>query len=332
MRQQLGRTRHNMKWLTDVLGMGAVLLVLIAFFGIRCENFLTTTNFLAIANQIPAAILIAVGMTLVLITAGIDLSVGSIVGLSGALLGLCLDRFGLPLVISIPACLAMGALCGLINGLVIVRWSLPPFIVTLGMLEAARGATFLLTDSRTIYLGKKIGGMSSAGIGHVSSLFIMAIVAVAFGQILLNKSAFGRHVVALGSNEQTAYLSGIRTSGVKIAVYVLSGLLCALAALVITARMASANPNAGSGFELEAIAAVVIGGTSLMGGRGSVVNSFFGVVIIAILGSGLAQMGTEEATKRMITGVVIVLAVILDYYRTRLVARQSVSRHDHGLG
>lgn len=315
--------RHNLKWLTDVLGMGAVLAALIIFFGFECRNFLTTTNFLGIANQIPAAILIAVGMTLVLITGGIDLSVGSLVGLSGAVLGLCLDQLGVPLPIAIAACLAAGALCGLINGLVIVRWALPPFIVTLGMLEAARGATFLLTESRTVYLGSKIGGISSMGIGDISLLFIMAIVAVAVGQLLLNKSAFGRHLVALGSNEQAAYLSGIRTARVKVMVYVLSGILCALAALVITARMASANPNAGSGFELEAIAAVVIGGTSLMGGRGSVVNSCFGVAIIAILGSGLAQMGTEEATKRMITGFVIVLAVILDHYRSRLMVRPS---------
>ena len=315
--------RDNLKWLTDVLGMGAVLAALIIFFGFECRNFLTTTNFLGIANQIPAAVLIAVGMTLVLITGGIDLSVGSLVGLSGAVLGSCIDKLGVPLPIAIAACLAVGALCGLINGLVIVRWALPPFIVTLGMLEAARGATFLLTESRTIYLGSKIGGISAMGIGDISLLFIMAIVAVAVGQLLLNKSAFGRHLVALGSNEQAAYLSGIRTARVKVMVYVLSGILCALAALVITARMASANPNAGSGFELEAIAAVVIGGTSLMGGRGSVVNSCFGVAIIAILGSGLAQMGTEEATKRMITGFVIVLAVILDHYRSRLMVRPS---------
>lgn len=319
-----------MRWLTDVLGMGAVLVVLIVFFGIRCENFLTPTNFLGIANQIPAAILIAVGMTLVLITGGIDLSVGSVLGLSGALLGISLDRYGLPLPAAIAVCLGAGALCGLINGLVVVRWSLPPFIVTLGMLEAARGVTYLLTESRTVYLGSKIGGIAALGIGSISSLFIMAVLAVAAGQILLTKTSFGRHLIALGSNEQAAYLSGIRTNRVKVLVYAISGLLCGLAAMVITARFASANPNAGSGFELEAVAAVVIGGTSLMGGRGSVLNSFFGVVIIALLGSGLAQMGTDESTKRMITGVVIVLAVILDYYRTRIVARQSESRQETG--
>lgn len=319
----MGRTdTRNLKWLADALGMGAVLIALIAFFAFKCPNFLTSTNFLAIANQIPAAILIAVGMTLVLISGGIDLAVGSVVGLSGAVLGLMLNHVGVPLPLAVFASLAVGAVCGLVNGLVIVRWSLPPFIVTLGMLEAARGATFLLTQTSTIYLGSKIGHVASIGVGGISFLFVIAIGAVITGQLVLDRSAFGRYLVAIGSNEQTAYLSGIRTQRVKVAVYVLSGLLCALAAVVNTARMASANPNAGTGFELEAIAAVVIGGTSLMGGRGSVVNSLFGVLIIAVLGSGLSQMGTEEATKRIITGCVIVLAVILDYYRSRFVTRR----------
>ena len=317
------KERYNLKWLTDVLGMCAVLGVLIAFFSFKSPNFLTATNFTALANQIPAAILIAVGMTFVLITAGIDLSVGSVVGLSGAVLGLCLDRLGVPLPVAIAACLAVGTLCGVVNGSVVVRWALPPFIVTLGMLEVARGATFLVTETRTIYLGSKIGGVAAAGISNVSSLFMLAIVIVAAGQLALARSSFGRHVIAVGSNEQTAYLSGISVSRVKVVVYALSGLLCALAALVNTARMASANPNAGTGFELEAIAAVVIGGTSLMGGRGSVVNSLFGVLIMAVLSSGLSQIGTEEATKRMITGCVIVLAVVVDYYRSKLMAKRT---------
>lgn len=314
--------RYYLKTLVDSLALSAVLVVLVAFFSLRSPNFLTATNFTAIANQIPAAILIAVGMTLVLITAGIDLSVGSVLGLSGAVLGLCLDRLGVPLPAALAACLAAGMFCGMINGLVIVRWALPPFIVTLGMLEVARGATFLLTETRTIYLGSKIGGIASTGIGHLSALFVLAIAAAAAAQLVLERTAFGRHLIAVGANEQTAYLSGIRTSRVKATVYALSGLLCASAAVVNTARMASANPNAGTGFELEAIAAVVIGGTSLMGGRGSVVNSVFGVLIMAVLSSGLSQLGTEESAKRMITGCVIVLAVILDYYRTRIMVKQ----------
>lgn len=313
---------RDLKGLVDSLGMLAVLAALIAYFSLRSPNFFTATNFTAIANQIPAAILIAVGMTFVLIVAGIDLSVGSMVGLSGAVLAICLDRFGMPLPVALAAGLAAGVLCGAVNGLVIVRWTLPPFIVTLGMLEVARGATFLITETRTIYLGSKIGGLSAVGVGHISALFVMAVLIAAAAQIVLNRSSFGRHIIAIGSNETAAYLSGVNTRTVKLAVYALSGLLCALAAVVNTARMAAANPNAGTGFELEAIAAVVIGGTSLMGGRGSVVNSLFGVLIMAVLSSGLSQIGTEEATKRMITGLVIVLAVVLDYYRTRLTAKQ----------
>ncbi|MCL6520141.1 MAG: ABC transporter permease [Armatimonadetes bacterium] len=314
-------TSSTFKWLKDIVGLGTILVALVVYFSIRSPNFLTATNFTAIANQIPAALLVAVGMTFVLITAGIDLSVGSLVGLSGAVLGLSIDRIGLPLPIAILACIATGLFCGMINGLVIVRWVLPPFIVTLGMLEVARGATFLLTETRTIYLGSKISKIAGFGIANISVLFIIAIVAVVLGQLVLSRCTFGRYLIAIGSNEQTAYLSGINTSRIKVSVYALSGFLCAMAAVVNTARMASANPNAGTGFELEAIAAVVIGGTSLMGGRGSVINSMLGVLFMAILSSGLSQIGTEEATKRMITGFVIVLAVILDYYRSRITSK-----------
>ena len=309
------------KGITDALGLCAVIVVLIVFFSVKTPYFLTARNFTSLANQVPAAILVAVGMTYVLITAGIDLSVGSLVGLSGAILGICLDRFGMPLPLAIFLGLAGGMLCGAINGLVTVRWALPPFIVTLGMLEVARGATFLLTETRTIYLGSKIGGLASVAIGNISILFILAIAIVFVAQLVLDRTSFGRHLIAIGANDRAAFLSGVNISRVRVIVYALSGLLCGLGALINTARMASANPNAGTGFELEAIAAVVIGGTSLMGGRGSVVNSLFGVVIIAVLSSGLSQMGIEEATKRMVTGCVIVLAVILDYYRTRLTVK-----------
>jgi len=310
------------KGITDALGLCAVIAVLIAFFSLKTPYFLTARNFTGLANQVPAAILVAVGMTYVLITAGIDLSVGSLVGLSGAVLGICLDRFGMPLPFAILLGMAAGLLAGTINGLVTVRWALPPFIVTLGMLEVARGATFLLTETRTIYLGSRIGGLASVAVGNISVLFMVAIAVVIIAQLVLDRTSFGRHLIAIGANDRAAFLSGVNISRVKVTVYALSGLLCGLAALINTARMASANPNAGTGFELEAIAAVVIGGTSLMGGRGSVVNSLFGVAIIAVLSSGLSQMGIEEATKRMVTGCVIVLAVILDYYRTRLTAKE----------
>jgi ribose transport system permease protein len=213
--------------------------------------------------------------------------------------------------------LFVGLLCGAVNGLVVIRWKLPPFIVTLGMLEVARGAAYLVTDSRTIYVGGPIEVVTDTTILGLSLPFVLAIAIVVVAQLALSRTVFGRYLVAIGTNEEAVRLSGIDPRPYKLAVFVLCGVLTAVAGVIQTARMASANPNTAIGFELQAIAAVVIGGTSLMGGRGSVVRSFFGVLIIAVLGAGLAQIGAQDPTKRLITGCVIVAAVVLDQYRRR---------------
>jgi ribose transport system permease protein len=302
----------------DYLGMAVALILLLAIFGIKAENFFTWTTFRTIANQIPDTTIAAVGMTFVLIIAGIDLSVGSVVALAGAVLGIALVNWGLPLAPAIAACLLVGFLCGAATGFVVIRWALPSFIVTLGMLEVARGASYLVTQSRTIYVGGPIEVVTDTAILGLSLPFIIAIAIVAAGQLVLSRTVFGRYLVAIGTNEEAVRLSGIDPRPYKFAVFALSGLLAAVAAVIQTARMSSANPNTAIGFELQVIAAVVIGGTSLMGGRGSVISSFFGVLIIAVLGAGLAQVGAQESTKRLITGCVIVAAVILDQYRHRL--------------
>jgi ribose transport system permease protein len=307
----LNKNRYRFRGLIDSLGMCAVLAALIIFFSIKSPRFLTATNFSSITTQIPADILIAVGMTFVLIIAGIDLSVGSVVGVAGAVVGLCIGHAGMPLPVAILGGLAAGLLCGAINGLVIVRWSLPPFIVTLGMLEVARGATFLLTGTQTIYLGSKIGGLANVQLGSVSSLFVLAIAVVIGGQLVLARTAFGRHMVAIGTNERAAYLSGINTSRIKLAVYALSGLLCSVAALINMTRTSSADPNAGTGSELAAIAAVVIGGTSLMGGRGGVIFTLIGTLIIGYIGKILSLRGAEEHVRLLAKGGIIVIAVLI---------------------
>ena len=304
--------------LVDYLGMAAALVLLLVIFGIAAQNFFTLTTFRTIANQIPDTAIAAVGTTFVLIIAGIDLSVGSVLALSGAVLGLVLVNGGLPLIPAVLVCLLVGLACGAVNGLVIIRWRLPSFIVTLGMLEAARGAAYLVTQSRTIYVGGPVEVITATAVLGLSLPFILALVVVAGGQLTLSRTVFGRYLIAIGTNEEAVRLSGIDPRPYKLAVFVLSGLLAAVAAVIQTARMSSANPNTAIGFELQVIAAVVIGGTSLMGGRGSVVRSFFGVLIIAVLGAGLAQIGAQEYTKRLITGCVIVTAVILDQYRHRL--------------
>jgi len=310
-------------FLLDYLGLVFVLLLLVVVFGVFTENFFTWTNFRTIVNQTPDAVVIAVGMTFVLIIAGIDLSVGSVLGLSAAVLAICLPRFELPMAVGIAACLATGLLCGVLNGLTVITWRLPSFIVTLGMLEIARGGAYLVTSSRSVYVGTQLGDFVSMRVGGVSVMFVIAVLVVAAGQIVLSMTAFGRHLFAAGSNEEAARLSGIPTQWLKAAVFALSGLMAGLAAVIHAARLEGVNPEDGVGYELQAIAAVVIGGTSLFGGRGSVVRSFLGVMIIAVLAGGLAQANAQEHTKRLVTGLVIVAAVIIDYYRNRLRAARA---------
>jgi len=301
----------------DYVGLGLALLVLVLAFGVLTEHFFARATFATIANQIPAALLVAVGMTFVLIVGGIDLSVGSVLGLSGAVLGVCLGPLGLSLPLGLFASLMTGVLCGGLSGFFTVRVGLPSFIVTLGMMEIARGAAYSVSHSQTAYLGARVDWIAEPAMLGLSPSILLAVAVAGVGQVILSRTVFGRYVVAIGTNEEAVRLSGIDPRPVKWIVFAASGLLSALAAIVHTARLASADPNAGIGLELQAIAAVVIGGTSLMGGRGSVVHSLFGVVIIAVLGSGLAQMGAAEPVKRIITGCVIVAAVVLDRLRSR---------------
>ncbi len=312
-----GRQANLRRVAADYLGMVAALLLLVVVFGVAARNFFTITTFRTIANQVPDITVVAVGMTFVLIIAGIDLSVGSVLALASAVLGMALVNWHVPLLPAIGLCLLVGLACGAANGLIVIRWRLPSFIVTLGMLEAARGAAYLATGSRTIYIGAPVEVVTDTAVFGLSLPFVLAILIVAGGQLVLSRTVFGRYLVAIGTNEEAVRLSGIDPRPYKLAVFVLCGLLAAVGAVIQTARMSSANPNTAIGFELQAIAAVVIGGTSLMGGRGSVVRSFFGVLIIAVLGTGLAQVGAQESTKRLITGCVIVAAVILDQYRYR---------------
>jgi len=310
-----GRSRDA---IFEYLGMLAVLGALVATFSAMTDHFFSEMTFWTIVGNVPVPVIIAVGMTYVLIIAGIDLSVGSVLALSGGVLGVCIVRFGIGVPSAIAACLAVGLACGLFNGLVTVTWCLPSFIVTLGMLEMARGGTYMVTASETQYIGLPIEFIASSDTLGGSLPFLIALAVVIVAQAVLSLTVFGRYMIAIGTNEEAVRLSGIDPRPVKVAVFAICGALAALAAVVHTSRMLNVEPNAGSGFELKAIAAVVIGGTSLMGGRGSVVRSFFGVLIIAVLGTGLAQIGAGEPAKRVITGCVIVAAVILDHYRQRL--------------
>ena len=314
------RSKLRLPW--NSLGLVAVLGLLILLFSLQSDYFFSGVTFRTLANQIPTLTVIAVGMTYVLLVAGIDLSVGSVMALCAALMGVLMVDAGWPLPAALLASLGAGLACGLTNGFISAHWRVPSFVVTLGMLEIARGGAYLVTDSQTRYLGSAVGAIGDPlpGLG-LSPALLVALIVVAVAQFLLLRTVFGRYLVAIGTNEEAARLSGINTARWKALVFAIAGLLAALGGVFQLGYLQSADPNAGIGLELSAIAAVVIGGTSLSGGRGSVVNSFLGVLIIAVMQTGLAQLGVSEPGKRIITGAVIIVAVLIDQYREPLAAR-----------
>ncbi|MEO8247832.1 MAG: ABC transporter permease [Burkholderiales bacterium] len=305
------------------LGLAVVLIGMIGLFGSLSEYFLTRDTFVSIANEIPALAVMAIGMTFVLIIAGIDLSVGSVLALSAATTAAAILQWHWPVPAAGALGLVVGLLCGTVTGSISVVWRLPSFIVSLGMLEAVRGGAYLVTDSHTQYVGDAISGLAAPWMGGLSAAFYLAVLLVIVGQTILTRTVFGRYVVGIGTNEEAMRLAGVDPRPIRIAVFAGTGLLAGLAGLMQSARLEAADPNAGAGIELQVIAAVVIGGTSLMGGRGSVINTFFGVLIIAVLEAGLAQVGASEPSKRIITGCVIVVAVIVDTLRQQRAERKA---------
>jgi ribose transport system permease protein len=301
----------------EMLALLGVLVGLVAAFSLATERFFSLATFRTIANQVPEGVIVAVGLTFVLVVAGIDLSVGSVLGLASAVLGLAMLRLGAGVLLGGLLAVLTGLACGALNGLLTVRFAIPSFIVTLGMLEVARGATYLITRSQTQYVGARVETLAEGAVLGLAPPFLAAVGLVALGQFVLSRTVFGRYAAAIGTNEEAVRLAGIDPRPVKVAVFMLAGALAGLAGIVNTARLGAADPNAGIGFELQAIAAVVVGGTSLMGGRGSVVGSFLGVLVIAVLASGLAQAGAQEPTKRLVTGAVIVAAAVADAVRRR---------------
>ncbi|MEZ6045188.1 MAG: ABC transporter permease [Planctomycetaceae bacterium] len=303
-------------WVIDYLGLIGVLLLMVLVFSWKTEYFWTMGNLTNIANKIPENTVVAVGMTFVLIIGGIDLSVGAVCALVGMVTGVAAVNGNLPVPVAMLLGLMTGVFCGLINGMISERWRIPSFIVTLGMLEIARGSELLISNSESLHIGANIEywGEAIPGIGITPAFFVAALLVI-LAQIVLTKTVYGRYMLAIGDNEEAVRLSGIRSTPVKVGVFAFCGFTAALAGLMKTCQTGTADPNIGEGLELDAIAAVVIGGTSLMGGRGSVLKSFLGVLIIAVLDSGLVQMLTPDAVKRIVTGSAIVLAVILDGYR-----------------
>lgn len=299
------------------------LFLLCLLIAILSDKFLTTTNLWNVLRQISVNVCIAVGMTLVVLMAGIDLSVGSVLALSGAVCaGLIkfgfsfesLDLFvGFTVVGGILAAMLVGGILGLFNGWVITRFVVPPFVATLAMLTIARGLTMLYTKGIPISnLGPGLEYIGSGWLLGIPVPVWISLLVVLIFVFISRRTAFGRYIYAIGGNEKAAFLSGININRIKLAVYGLAGMLAGVGGVLVTARLNSAQPNAGMTYELDAIAAVVIGGTSLSGGVGSVTGTVIGAAIIGVLNNGLVLLDVSPFWQQVAKGVVILLAVVID--------------------
>ncbi len=304
-----------------VLAFGA-LIVLVVVFSLASPHFLQYDNVVGILLSTAVNGVLAVGVTFIIITGGIDLSVGTVMTLSAVMTGVFVTFWHLPLPLGILGGILTGATMGLVNGVVIAKLKVPPFIATLGMLNVAKGLALVTSglkpiyfndtpDFNTIAMGSIIPGFEIPNV--VLVLFAAAIVAA----LILNKTVLGRYTFALGSNEEATRLSGVSVNVWKIAVYTLGGVFTGLAGVMIAARLNSAQPALGLGYELDAIAAAVIGGTSLSGGEGSILGTIIGAFIISTLTNGLRILSVPQEWQTVVTGTIVVLAVYLDILRRR---------------
>lgn len=299
------------------------LFVLCLALSLLSDKFLTGANFWNVLRQISVNVCISTGMTLVVLTAGIDLSVGSVLALSGAIAaGLLRNGVELPganlfvgftVLGAVVAGLATGAGLGWFNGWAITRFKLPPFVATLAMLTIARGLTMLWTGGFPITgLGDSFDYLGTGWLLGIPVPVWISGLLVALAVLVTNKTRLGRYIYAIGGSESAARLSGVNVNRIKVIVYSLAGMLAAVGGLLVTSRLDSAQPNAGSSYELDSIAAVVIGGTSLAGGRGSILGTVQGAVIIGVLNNGLVLLNVSPFWQQVVKGLVILLAVIID--------------------
>lgn len=304
-------------------GIGIALIVLIAVFSVTSQHFLSASNLTNVLTQVTINLVLSIGMTFVILIGGIDLSVGSVLAFCAVVAGTVMTLPGLDpavgVILAILSAVAAGVAFGLLNGFISAFWSIPSFIVTLGTLNIARGAALQVTNANTIYsFPAAFNAFGSQTIHGVPVLFLIALVLVAIAWFVLMKTVFGRVLYGIGNNEEAVRLAGHNVFAYKVAAFAIGGATVGIGAIIYMARLNIASPIIGIGFELNAIAAVIIGGTSLSGGRGSVIGTLLGACIIGVLANGLILLGLNDFMRQMITGFVIILAIVLDKYRERL--------------
>ena len=292
--------------------LAAATLVQVVVFSVAAPGFLSVANAVNIALSIAIIGILAVGMTAVILTGGIDLSVGSVLALAGVSAAIAAAH-GVPAILVVFIGLGVGAATGIVNGTLIAYLRVPPFVATLAMLTVARGLAFIVSEGRSIGgLPRWFGAFGSKVVYGIPAPVLVMIAVMAAGAFVLSRMVLGRHIYALGGNAEAAWLAGINIRGVTWIVYTLNGALAGLGGLVLASRLGAGVPNAGIQYELDVIAAVVVGGTSLSGGRGSIGSTLWGTVFIGVLTNGLNLANVDPYVQKIALGVVIVIAVIAD--------------------
>jgi ribose transport system permease protein len=308
-----------------LLAFGALIVIVIVF-SLLSPNFLQFGNIVGILLATAVNGVLALGVTFVIISGGIDLSIGTVMTLSAVMTGVLITNLGLPIPVGIAGGMATGALAGVANGILIARFKIPPFIATLGMLNVAKGLALVISGLKPIYFSDTPsfnGAAMGSVVGAVVPGFAVPnVVLVMFGaavvaSLVLSRTILGRYTFALGSNEEASRLSGVNVTAWKIAVYTVGGLFAGLAGVIIAARLNSAQPSLGLGYELDAIAAAVIGGTSLSGGEGTILGTVIGAFIISTLTNGLRILSVPQEWQTVVTGGIVIIAVYLDIKRRR---------------
>lgn len=319
------------------------LFIILGFFSFTVDGFLAPNSLIIMVKHISINAFLALGITFVIITAGIDLSIGATLGFCGMVAGymishgIVLPMFGIAIFPSVwvivPTVLVIGGLIGAANGIIITRYNVAPFICTLGTMYVIRGAAMLLSGGETfpgLQGNPQLGntGFDAIGAGYLFgipyAIWLMFLVAAVIAYVA-KKLPFGRHVYAIGDNERAAELSGVKVNNVKVWVYTISGFCAAIAGIVVTSQLVASHPATGTAFEMNAIAAVVLGGTSLAGGRGTVTGTIIGAFVIGILADGLVMMGVSEFWQMVIKGIVIIIAVIIDQMQSKMQYKAAIT-------
>jgi len=294
-------------------GIFLALILVCALFSSMTSRFLTGTNLSVILNQVSVNAILAFGVTFVIIAGGIDLSLGSLVAVCGVVVALLSQNNEYSLWVAIIGTLVAGLALGALNGIIVVLTKVPPFIVTLGTMTIGRGMALILSKGRPISdLNESLNFLGNGDLFGIPIPILFLVLSFATCHILLTKTIFGRYVKAIGGNEMASFVAGVRVNRIKLYVYVISGLFAALAGILLTARINTGQPNAGLGFELDAIAAVIIGGTSTRGGKGTITGTLLGVLFIGVINNGLDLINVSAYWQQVIMGGIIILAVVLD--------------------